>query len=115
MNGADSVPEWILWLAGAVGSMVGAFVIRMGWKSGGGEKTSEKQFTIDAALVDSKAVERHTAAIEAQTLEMVRAHQDADKMRAVGHRVADAMEDAVAEMREVRNEVRKLGENLLRR
>ena len=74
---AAGIPQWIMWVGAAIGSFMGAFVIRMGWKSAGGEKDSSSgTFVLDAALVDSASIKQLTAAIEGYTLEAITARSE---------------------------------------
>jgi chloramphenicol 3-O-phosphotransferase len=95
------IPEWVMWLGAAAGSMLGALVIRLGWKSAGGEKTGPsngKSFTLDAALVHSSSVKHLTAAIEAATLEGMTQRLDTDKSRQIGYRLIELLSGLVVEV-----------------
>ena len=112
------IPEWVMWLGAAVGSMLGALVIRLGWKSAGGEKTgpsSGKIFTLDAALVDSASVKQLTAAIDPATVEAVAQRLDAEKTRQLGYRMVETINRLVDETSELRHEVGDLAKEVARR
>jgi hypothetical protein len=111
------IPEWVMWLGAAGGSMAAAFVLRMGWKSAGGEKKGTedgKTFVLDAALVDSGAVKQLAAAIEAHTVEAIAQRVDAEKSRQIGYRMIEAANGAVDELAEIRREIGDLAKEIAR-
>lgn len=113
-----SIPEWVMWLGAAAGSMLGALVIRLGWKSAGGEKpgpSNGRSFTLDAALVDSASVKHLTASIEAATVEAVTQRLDAEKGRQLGYRVVEVLGRLVDETGDLRREVGDLAKEVARR
>ncbi|TPM41527.1 hypothetical protein [Mesorhizobium sp. B2-3-4] len=117
MDGSAGIPEWVMWVGAAIGSMLGALVIRLGWKSAGGEKSGPsdgKTFTLDAALVDSGAVRLLTAAIEAHTMEAVAHRSEAEKARQIGYRMVEAVNSCAGEIEELRREIGDLSREIAR-
>lgn len=115
MNGAG-IPEWVMWLGAGIGAMLSALVMRLGWKSAGGEKMSpSKSFTLDAALVDSSSIIKLASAIEGQTMERIAARQEAEKARKIAYDGLEVMRDIEKELQELRNEIRRLGDTLIAR
>lgn len=113
-----SIPEWVMWIGAAIGSMAAAFVLRMGWKSAGGEKAGPnngKTFTLDAALVDSASVKHLTASIDAATVEVVTQRLDAEKTRQLGYRMVETLNRLVDETGDLRREVGDLAKEVARR
>lgn len=118
MDGAAGIPEWVMWIGAAAGSMLGALVIRLGWKSAGGEKagpSNGKTFTLDAALVDSASVKHLTASIDAATVEVVAQRLDAEKSRQLGYRMVEAVSRLVDETSDLRREIGDLAKEVARR
>jgi len=115
---SSGIPEWVMWLGAAAGSMLAAFVLRMGWKSAGGEKrgpSDGKSFVLDAALVDSTAVKQLASAIEAHTMEAIAQRVDAEKSRQLGYRMIETGNRLVDECAELRHEIGDLGKEIARK
>ncbi len=113
---ATGIPEWVLWVGASIGSMLGALVIRLGWKSGGGEKSSSGgSFILDAALVDSASIKLLTAAIEAATMEAIEARKEREKLRALLYRAVELGDHFRDEIKDLRTEIRMLGDAVARR
>jgi hypothetical protein len=108
--------EQVIPLANFIGlgilGLVGAFGLWWGQrKKTPGERTLE----VAAALVDGEAVRLLAAAIEAHTVEMIASRHEAEKARALGYRLVEAVPGIAGELEELRRNVGELANQIARK
>lgn len=86
---STELPQWISYLAGAIGLIISAVAIRLGWIKGGGEQPSAtEQGRLVGALVDSSSVRDLTIAIKAHSETMVAVAEETHReMRNLGDEI----------------------------
>lgn len=111
----NTIPEWVTWIGAGIGAMIAAIVIRLGWKSGGGQKLSEsKPFVMDAALIDSKAANLLAGSIEGLTLQLQRMLHDAEKDRKVRYEIREETEMMTKQLNDLRHVLNDLSNQIAR-
>lgn len=115
----EGIPEWVLWGATAIGTALGALIIRLGWKSGPAAAAQHKPVDsgnghdyIDkvGVLVDNKAIALLSGSIEGSTLERItlrKAFVESNERNArVGNRIADELEELRTDIRDLSRALR---------
>jgi hypothetical protein len=77
--------------------------------------TAERTLEVAGALVDSESVKLLTAAIEAHTLEMVTGRHEAEKARAIGHKMVELVGGLTDELADVRRATADLANQVARK
>ena len=96
-SSAAELPQWLSYLAGAVGIIISAVIVRLGWASKADPQEQPEQGRIMGAIVDSASVRDLTLAIQAHT------------------EITKAGVECIEESgRELRTEVRNLGDEVRR-
>lgn len=109
-GGAEGIPEWVFWISTAVGTGIGALIIRLGWRSNGSPPPPHKPegtAYIDrvGVLVDNKSIEVLAGSIEGLGVELVSIKRDAAARSEQRERLSDRM---VEELNELRKDIREL-------
>lgn len=112
--------EQIVPIANFIGLGILGVVAYFGQRWGRGQAVpADKTLEVAGALIDAKSVQLLAAAIEAgnfEVLETRKAHkEDAEKARALGHRLVDALNSIADELQELRREVAQLGREIARK
>jgi hypothetical protein len=97
----------------AVGAIIAAVVARLGWNSG--KKTVEKPeelVEIRSAIVDTKAIDRLTASVEALGMSMIAGKIEAKKVEDIADRAVKAIEALADEVRNLSRETRELAREI---
>jgi hypothetical protein len=116
----EGIPDWVFWLSTALGTGIGALIIRLGWKSVpqqvGSDKTqNDGQGYIDkvGVLVDPKTIELLSGSIEGSTLELIAVRksfvEQQEQMVRVGHKLVDELDELRGDLRELARAVRQRG------
>lgn len=91
-----------------VGAGIAAIVARLGWKSGDKSITKPEELVeIRSAIVDSSAIDRLTASIEAHSMNLIAAKVAAAEITKDFDRVLTAFENMATELRELGREIRE--------
>lgn len=106
----QGIPEWVFWISTAVGTGVGALIIRLGWRSGGKNPEPHKPegtTYIDrvGVLVDPKTIEVLSGSLEGLGVELLTMRKEYKDQSENLVRVGDRMVD---ELRELRTDIREL-------
>lgn len=96
----DQLVPFLNFLGLGILGIIAAFGVWFGRKSG-----SSSDVEVAGALVDSRSVDRLTAAIEAHTMEMIAHRQDAEKARKARYRALEVMTGFAGEVEELRRAV----------
>lgn len=111
--GAEGIPEWVFWISTAVGTGIGALIIRLGWRTGthtaGPPAPLKPEGTtyIDrvGVLVDNSTIEILAGSIEGLGVELVAFKRDANARAEVHERLSDRL---CEELNELRKDIREL-------
>jgi hypothetical protein len=113
----EGIPEWVFWVSTALGTGLGAMVVRLGWKSGGvkgGDAPLKPDGTayIDrvGVLVDNKTIEILAGSIEGGSLELLASRKafvaGNDEMVRVAHKIVDELGEMRTDLRDVARALR---------
>ncbi len=109
----DSIPEWVYWVGTALGTTIGAMVLRLGLKSTVGDppKKHDSSHYIDkvGVLVDSKAIELLSGSIEGHSMEMIAGRKAGVEQ---SEALVKSLTKLIDELSELREEVRQLGRTM---
>lgn len=116
----EGIPEWIYWVATFIGTVIGAVILRVGYK---GSLVGEKKAVVTGSsdpyidkigvLVDPKAVELLAGSIEGHTMEMVTSRrmliEKSDAQIRIGGKLIEELEELRRELRDLSHAVRARG------
>lgn len=108
--GAEGIPEWVFWISTAVGTGIGALIVRLGWRSGGHTPAPlkpEGTTYIDrvGVLVDNSTIQVLAGSIEGLGVELMAVRRDATVRSELNERLSDRL---VEELNELRKDIREL-------
>ena len=76
---------------------------------------AEQTVEVAGALVDNRAVDRLTAALEAHTMALAAAHADHEKARQLGYKLAEALGKVADEVEELRRAAQDVATQIARK
>lgn len=97
----------------AIGAIIAAVIARMGWNSG--KKAIDKPeelVEIRSAIVDTKAMDRLTASVEALGMNIIEGRVEAKKVEDIADRAVRAVEGLSDEVRNLSRETRELARDI---
>lgn len=95
-------------------ALLGAFWV-LGTRRGAKRADAGETYEVAGALVDSRAVDRLTAAIEAHTMALTSAHLDHEKARQLGHKLVDEIGALAGEVEELRRAAHDIATQIARK
>ena len=97
----------------AIGAIIAATVARLGWNSG--KKSLDKpeeMVEIRSAIIDTKAMDRLTAAVEALGMNIIEGKLETKKTEELAERAVRSIEALSEEVRELSRETRGLAREI---
>lgn len=111
-NIPDGMPEWLFWISAAVGTGIGAIIVRLGWRSttqsiAPAPLKPEGTAFIDrvGVLVDNQTIAMLSGSIEGLGVELVAVRKEYADRQDDQNRIAERLVD---EMNELRKDLRDL-------
>lgn len=107
--------EQIIPIANFIGLGLLGILAYFGQRWGKAQPTpTDRTVEVAGALVDSESVRLLAAALEAHTMETIESRKDAERMRQLGHRLVDALNQVGGEIEEIRRAVSDLAKEIAR-
>jgi hypothetical protein len=107
------LPEWLLWLAACLGTVIAGALAKLGYGRGvAGTAVPEKPASVAAIVVDMESLHKLTAAIEGHSIKLI----EGKRALIIGGEVAERVADQLSEeLRNLQREVRELAREVARK